>query len=440
LLHPVDAAAAREAYLNAVGTQALAGRIDDDHYVRDMATAARSAPPAPEPPRPIDHVLDAFAVRYTGTYEARVPVARRALAACLDEPEHNGQFLQWLWFASPLAPDTWDDELWDDVTAHVVRLNRDAGAYSTLPISLEYRAEFEIASGNLEHAAAMLEEADTIVGLIGRNPITNTAPELAAWRGDEAHARAVIDRAIEVMVAGFTGRIIGLGEHARTVLYNGLGRYEDALRAARRGSAHDDLGVLGRTLVERIEAGARCGAVDDAAAALVQLEAQAVVAGTDWGLGMLARSRALLCDDDTAESLYREAIERLERTRMHAHLARAQLVYGEWLRRAQRRIDAREQLRRAHEALDAMGAAAFAERARRELEATGETVRKRSVETTDALTPQETQIARLAADGATNPEIGSRLFISPRTVEYHMSKVFVKLGIKSRRELRDALS
>jgi DNA-binding CsgD family transcriptional regulator len=440
LLHPVDAASAREAYLNAVGTQIMAGRIDDQHYLRDMATAARSAPPPPEPARPIDHVLDAFAVRCTDGYEPSLPISRRALAACLEEPEHNGQFLQWLWFASLLAPDIWDDVMWDRVTAHVVQLNRDAGAYSTLPISLEYRAEFELATGNLDVAAAMLDEADTIVGLIGRPPVTHTAPELAAWRGDEARGRSAIDNAVDVMVAGFTGRIIGLGEHARAILFNGLGRYEDALAAAKRGSEQDDIGVLGRTLVERIEAGARCGASHDAAVALAQLEALTLAAGTDWALGMLARSRALLRDDDGAESLYHEAIERLAATRMQAHLARTHLVYGEWLRRAQRRVDAREQLRRAHDMLDAMGAVAFAARARRELEATGETVRKRSVETTDALTPQEAQIARLAADGATNPEIGSRLFISPRTVEYHLTKIFVKLGIKSRRELRDALS
>jgi DNA-binding CsgD family transcriptional regulator len=249
----------------------------------------------------------------------------------------------------------------------------------------------------------------------------------------------VIAHAVRVM-GSYTGRTIGLAENARAVLFNGLGRYDDALAAARRACGFDDLGLYGRCLVERVEAGVRCGAVDDAAKTLEELERRALAAGTDWALGALARSRALLSEDSAAEPLYREAIERLERTRMAAHLARAHLVYGEWLRRQNRRVDAREQLRRAYDMLDGMGAAAFAERARRELSATGETVRKRSVDTSDALTPQEAQIARLVAEGATNPEVGSRLFISPRTVEYHLSKVFVKLGIKSRRELRQAVA
>jgi DNA-binding CsgD family transcriptional regulator len=237
-----------------------------------------------------------------------------------------------------------------------------------------------------------------------------------------------------------TGRCTGLAEKARAVLFNGLGRYEDALGAARRAGEFDDLGLYGCCLLERVEAGARAGAAADAATALQVLEQRTLAASSDWALGALARSRALLSDDRVAESLYREAVERLERTRMTAHLARTHLVYGEWLRRQNRRVDARLQLRRAYGMLDEMGAAAFAERARRELHATGETVRKRSVESTDVLTAQEAQIACLVAEGATNPEIGTRLFISPRTVEYHLSKVFVKLGVKSRRELRQAVA
>jgi DNA-binding CsgD family transcriptional regulator/tetratricopeptide (TPR) repeat protein len=438
LFHPLDARIAREVYLGALGTQMMVGRLADEQVLREVAGAARAAPPAPDPPRPIDLVLDALAVRFCDGHEAALEPMRRAVHTAT-RVSHDDEILQWLFFGPPVAPEVWDDESWDVLTAHVVQSNRDSGAFGMLPLSLQYRAEFELNAGHLEAAAELLDENDTILELTARQFMTYTALEYAAWRGDEARALNVIDSATREMLEAGTGRIIGIAEYAKAVLANGLGQYGDALDAAQRACAYDDLGVFGRSLVERIEAGSRCDASADAALALEELERRTLGAGTDWALGMLARSRALLSDAGRAEPLYREAIERLERTRMTAHLARAHLVYGEWLRRAQRRVDAREQLRRAHEMLTAMGASAFAERARRELVATGETVRKRSVDTSDALTPQEAQIARLAADGESNPEIGSRLFISARTVEYHLTKVFVKLGVKSRRELRGAL-
>jgi DNA-binding CsgD family transcriptional regulator len=227
--------------------------------------------------------------------------------------------------------------------------------------------------------------------------------------------------------------------YVNAVLYNGLGRYDEALVGAQRACEHDDLGVRSFALVELIEAAARGASPGFAAEALRELEERALAAGTDWALGILARSRALLSTGEVADALYRDAIERLGRSRIVVHLARAHLLYGEWLRRENRRLDARDQLRVAHEMLSRIGAEAFAERARRELLATGETARKRVVETRDVLTAQEAQIARLSAEGHTNPEIGSQLFISPRTVEYHLRKVFTKLGITSRRELRKAL-
>ena len=230
-----------------------------------------------------------------------------------------------------------------------------------------------------------------------------------------------------------------LASHATAVLYNGLGRYDAALAGARRACEYEDLVFFGISLVELVEAGARVGAHEVAADALRRLEEQTQASGTDWALGVQARSRALLRDGEAAEALYREAIARLGRSRIAVHLARAHLVYGEWLRREHRRVDAREHLQRAHEMLGRMGAEAFAERARRELLATGETVQKRTAETRDGLTAQEAQVARLAAAGRTNPEIGSQLFISPRTAEYHLRKVFAKLGVSSRRALRDAL-
>jgi DNA-binding CsgD family transcriptional regulator len=226
---------------------------------------------------------------------------------------------------------------------------------------------------------------------------------------------------------------------ANAVLFNGLGRYEEALRAAERACAHDELSLYAMALVELVEAAARTDRPQLAATAVERLGARTTASGTDWALGLEARSRALLTAGPSAEALYREEVERLSGGRVAPHLARAQLVYGEWLRRENRRVDAREQLRPAHETFNRIGAQAFAERARRELLATGETVRRLTVETRDLLTPQEALVARLAGDGRTNPEIGAELFISPRTVEYHLRKVFTQLGIRSRKELRQAL-
>jgi DNA-binding CsgD family transcriptional regulator len=262
---------------------------------------------------------------------------------------------------------------------------------------------------------------------------------LAAWRGDEADALAMIEAGRIEATARGEGLGLSVSDWIRALLFNGLGRYPDALAAAERASADDVVANSAWALVELIEAGVRSGASEAASAALDRLSERAHASGTDWALGILARSRALLCEGDAADALYREGIERLERTRIRVELARTRLLYGEWLRREQRRIDAREHLRAAHEMFTTMGADAFAERARVELLATGETVRKRTVETRDELTAQEAQIARLARDGRTNPEIGAQLYISPRTVEWHLKNVFTKLGIRSRRELHDAL-
>ena len=294
-------------------------------------------------------------------------------------------------------------------------------------------------AGEFAAASALIEEAEAITAATGNAPLRYVSLFLAAWRGEEAQALKLIDARARDATARGEGRAIGLADCATAVLYNGLGRYEAALVGAQRACEHEDLVMFGWSLAELIEAGARSGARDAAAGALRQLEERTRAAGTDWALGILARSSALLEHGETADALYREAIERLERCRIVVHLARAHLVYGEWLRRENRRIDAREQLRIAYEMLGRIGANAFAERARSELLATGETVRKRTVESRDVLTAQETQVARLAAQGRTNPEIGAQLFISPRTAEYHLHKVFTKLGISSRRRLRDAL-
>jgi DNA-binding CsgD family transcriptional regulator len=437
-LESLDPATARGAYLGAVGSSTFTGRLGDPD-VRALAAAARAAPPAPEPPRVIDLLLDALTVRFTEGYHASLAPIRRAIRAVVDERDGDEHLQEWLWFAPPLGPEVWDDEGWDGLTSNLVTLDRDAGALYTLPIVFDFRASFELHAGRLDAASALVEEANAVSEATGNVPTMNTALELAGWRGREARAVALFDETVATMNAFGIGRIVGLAEYARAVLGNGLGRYDDALAAAQRACEYEDLAVFGWALAELVEAAVRSGDEAAAASAAGELEARTAAAGTDWALGVGARSRALLEAGDAADACYREAIERLGRTGMAAELARAHLLYGEWLRREHRRVEAREHLREAHEMLERMGAEAFAERARRELAATGETVRKRTPETRDALTAQEAQIARLASQRHTNPEIGAQLFISPRTVEYHLGKVFTKLGISSRRELAGAL-
>jgi DNA-binding CsgD family transcriptional regulator len=334
----------------------------------------------------------------------------------------------------------WDDDAWHELATRAVRLAREAGALTMLPVTLPFLAGVELHAGEFAAAAAMNEEAYAITAATGNAPLRYASLVLVAWRGSEAEALEMVDAGLKDATARGEGRVLGLAGYATAVLYNGLGRYEAALESARRGSEHEDLGWIGWSLAELVEAAARCDKPEVATAALDRLEERTSAAGTDWALGVRARSRALMSDGDAADALYREAIERLERTRIRIALARARLLYGEWLRREHRRVDAREQLRAAHAMFTAMGAEAFAERARRELLASGETAPRRTVATRDVLTPQEAQIARMARAGHSNPEIGAQLFISPRTVEYHLRKVFGKLGISSRKELRGALA
>ena len=342
---------------------------------------------------------------------------------------------RWIWLACRVAADQWDDEAWHALTTLEVQRAEDADALTSLPYALTYRAIVDVHSGEFETADALVDSADTFAEATGHPPLAYTSLILAAWRGQETRALQLLDAAREDASQRGEGITLTTASYAAAVLYNGLGRYENALAAASDAVAVDELGLFGWSLVELVEAAARTGRPEVGMAALEQLEERAQTAGTDWALGIAARSRALLTDSSRAEAFYTEAIERLQRTHIKVHLARAQLVYGEWLRRQGRRVDARPQLRMALESFGAMGAEAFAERAHRELLATGETVRRRSVKTSDQLTPQETRIAMLAREGLTNPDIGQRLFVSPRTVEYHLHKVFEKFGITSRREL-----
>jgi DNA-binding CsgD family transcriptional regulator len=438
-LEPLDAELARETYLEALAAAIFAGRLGGGRGVLEVAEAARAAPRAPRPGRAIDLLLDGLASRFTDGYAAGVPPLRQALEAVSRDEGHSEDDIHWLWLACRIAPDLWEDETWHELATRQLQLARDAGSLSVLPLAATYRAGVHVHAGEFAAAAALVEEADAITEATGNAPLGYTSLVLAAWRGQEAQALGLIEASREDATERGEGRAITLAEYATAVLYNGLGRYEAALVAAQRASEHDDLGLLGWALIELVEAAARSRDPELAADALERLSERTGLSGTDWALGIEARSRALLEDGQAAEDLYLEATERLGRCRIKVHVARARLLYGEWLRRQNRRIDARENLRAAHELFSTIGAEAFAERAARELLATGEKARKRTADTRGQLTAQETQIAERARDGHSNPEIGAQLFISPRTVEYHLHKVFTKLEISSRNELQRVL-
>jgi DNA-binding CsgD family transcriptional regulator len=436
-LGSLDPNLSRETYLEALRAASIGGRLGGG--VLGAAEAARNAPTPPGAPRAIDVLLDGLAVRFTDGYAASAPTLKRALTAVRDEDGRPGQDVRWPWFARRVAPDLFEDETWHALATRNVQMARDRGALAVLPLALNYLATMRIFEGDLDAAEALLEESDAIADATGNAPILLARLLLAGCRGDKARASELIEASEPPAIARGEGVVLTFSEHARAVLNNGLGQYEAALAPAESASAQDELMVSVWSLPELVEAAARIGRREIAAAALESLSQRTRAARTEWALGIEARSRALLSEGGLAEELYREAVDRLSRCRVALELARARLLYGEWLGRENRRVDAREQLRTAYEMLTAMGADGFAERARRELAATGETVRKRTDETRGELSAQEAQIARLAGSGRTNPEIGAELFISPRTVEWHLHKVFTKLGIGSRRELPWAL-
>src|SRR5215831_7049894 len=350
------------------------------------------------------------------------------------------ELLRWGWMAQQAAVALWDDDGWRVILLRQVQLARDAGALDQLPILLAQMAFAAAWSGDFAAAASLVAEDDAVCEATGSRIAPYPALLLASMRGREAEAASRIQSAIEDATAGGQGVALTWAHWVAAILYNGLGRYADALTAAGHATKNAHPYVSPWALPELIEAATRTGNVHLAAGALERLTGVTQAGGTDFGLGIQARSRALLSPGETAEGLYREAIGRLGRTRLRPELARAHLLYGEWLRRENRRADAREQLRTAHDMLAGMGAEAFAGRARHELLATGETVRQRTVDAADQLTEQEALIARLARDGRSNPEIGAQLFISTHTVEWHLRKVFTKLGVSSRRQLRRALT
>ena len=399
--------------------------------------ALRAAPP---PARAAELIMIGQALVITEGRAAGMPVLKRALQAFRSEPLSGEDEMLGLAYACLVALNLWDDEAWDVLSARHVQLARDAGALTVLPVALEMRGTRSVFSGEFTAAQVLLDEADAIAEAADIAPLMDAALMLAAWRGDEVTTLGRIESAMRDAADRGEESTITTAEYAAAVLYNGLGRHEAALGAAQRSSEHHPARSYVRALVELVEAAARTGRPDLATAAHAQVREATTAGGTDWGLGIEARTHALLSDADDADRLYQVAIERLGRTRVRGELARAHLLYGEWLRRGRRRLDARIQLRTAHELFTAMGAAAFADRAARELRATGETARKRTLQVSSELTAQEAQVARLAGEGLSNPEIGARLFISPRTVQYHLHKVFSKLDISSRGELSVALS
>ncbi|MEV1082430.1 AAA family ATPase [Streptomyces sp. NPDC050211] len=434
---PLDVALARETYLDAIAAAIFAGRLAHGPGLPEVGEAARAAPPPQQPARVSDLLLDAIAVRLTDGYSASVPMMRRALEAFCDDEIPVQEALRWLWLAGVLASDLWDDERWHVVATRHLTITRRAGALSALPDVLESSAHMHLLAGELAAAAALVEEVGTVCAAIGSNPARVLPLGLAAWRGREREARTLIDAIMSEAVPLGQGAAVTVTHGYHAVLCNGLGQYAEALAAAREAAAHQwEFASPRWGLAELIEAAVRSGSPESAADALEQLSETTQTSGTDWALGVEARSRALLSEGDAAERLYREAIERLARTRVRVELARAQLLYGEWLRRENRRADARVQLGVAHDMFSEIGAEAFAERARSELQATGAKVRNHVVATHAALTAQEAQIARLAGEGLTNSEIGVQLFISRHTVEWHLRKVFSKLGISSRKEIR----
>jgi DNA-binding CsgD family transcriptional regulator len=437
-LEPLDPGTARETHLEALGAAIWAGDLHGPGGVLAAAEAARAAPAGSDPPRVVDALLDALALRLTDGYAAAAPALTRALELFTTRDVADEEASRWLILERVLiALELWDAESWHAVVARQVEFARDAGALVHLQLALNLLAWSHVVAGELTTAARLFEEDRLIAEATGNPYVAYNEVIVAAWRGQEAPASALIAATLWEATAG--GRGVLSTSYASAVLHNGLGRHDAARDAAWRVFERDQVGYGALVVPELAEAASRTGDEALVAAALEWLSERTRLTPTDWALGIEARARALVADGDAADGLYRESIERLSGTRLRVEVGRAHLLHGEWLRRRGRRVDAREQLRTAHEMLSAMGVGAFAERARRELQATGESVRRRTVETRDELTAQEAQIARLARDGLSNPEIGMRLFISPRTVEYHLHKVFGKLGIGSRNQLHQAL-
>jgi DNA-binding CsgD family transcriptional regulator len=436
---PLDLDLARETYLDALQAAHIAGHLAGGGDLDEVSRAARALPPPKRPPRPADLLLDGLALLVTDGPAAAAPVLRQATSAFAGPDVPAADWLRWGRIAPVVSTALWDDAGLS-LLERPVQLAREVGALDRLPMLLNQLASAAVWQGDFAAAATLIAEADAISEATGARIAPYAALRLAAFRGREADAAPLIQATLEQAAAAGQGTAVTWAHWVTASLYNGLGRYADALAAAGQASEDGPPYMSIQALPELAEAAARTGNPDVARDAVGRLAKWTRAGGTDWGLGIEARSRALLTEGQAAEPLYQEAISRLGRTRMRPELARAHLAYGEWLRRTRRPADAREQLRGAYQTLDGIGMDGFAERARRELRAAGGTVRRRAPTTGVELTAQEAQIARLAGEGLSNQEIAIRLFLSPRTVRYHLEKVFTKLDITSRAQLSRASS
>jgi DNA-binding CsgD family transcriptional regulator len=433
---PLSRALGSETYLEAMSAALFAGRLAaPGAAARDVALAARTALQPPDTDG-VWTLLDAIGSFFTGGYEEAVPVWRSALSGFDTGDMPANEQLRWKWLATLVSVHVWDDARWHAISDAHVRIARQAGALGELPIALGQRAYAHLFAGELGAAGLLIGEIQAATEATGSHLAPYAPVALAAFRGQAADATALIDASRVDVIDRGEGLGLSVLDWAEALLYNGLGRYDEARAAALRVGEHpDDFGTTNWAAAELVEAAVRSGAPELAVEARSLLHLRASAAGTDWAMGILARADALVAGDEDAEALYVEAIKRLGRSRIAADLARAHLVYGEWLRRRRRRIDAREHLRTAHDFFSSHGMEAFAERARVELEATGEHARRRRFATLNQLTPQEAEISRLVAEGRSNREIAAQLFISPSTVDYHLRKVYRKLAVKSRTQL-----
>jgi DNA-binding CsgD family transcriptional regulator len=431
----IDPALARDTFLDALAAALFVGRFGDEAAVA-VAGAVRTATVASDTPTGL--LLGALTDTVLDGYATGAPALQRAVAAFRTGSVSVPEAIRWLWLAAHAAHDLWDDECWQALSETHIGLARQIGALHILPLALSSRAGLHLFAGEFGPASSLVEEVASVTAATGNQLPPYGALALAAYRGDEVEATTLIEAALSDVAIRGEGMGLTLIQHAQAVLYNGLGQFEKAFAAAQQGAAHpSELAFSNWCLVQLVEAAERSGRHSEAIEAVERLSTITRACGTDWALGVEARSRALVVEGEAADSLYREALERIARTRLPLELARARLLYGEWLRRGDRQREAREQLRAAHDALVTMGAVAYASRARKELAATGERVRTSKPERAEVLTAQEAQIARLAVSGRTNPEIGAELFLSPRTVEWHLRKVFAKLDVSSRRQLRN---
>jgi DNA-binding CsgD family transcriptional regulator len=437
---PLDVVVARDTYLDAWGAALFAGRLATDGGLVEVSLAARAAPPAGSQ-RPSDLLLDSLATLVTEGLPRSAQLLRDATRVFAEPASPAQRNFRWGWLTTIPSIVLWDEDSWQAISARQLREDRDAGALARLPIDLSGWANLAVWQGDFAAAAVAIAEAESVTEATGTSYRPIAALLLAALRGRALDAAALIESVVREASAGGQGIVLQWAELVNAIVSNGLGRYEQALAPARRAAEEmPHLYISGLALPELIEAAVRSGRPELARDALEHLAERTTAAGTAWGLGMQARSRALLSEGEVADGHYLTSIELLGRTQLGPDLARAHLLYGEWLRREKRRGDARQHLREAYEHLSAIGMEAFAERARRELAATGETARKRSVAATLDLTPQETQVAQLAGEGLTNREIGAQLFISAHTVEYHLKKVFTKMDVTSRAQLRKSVA